>query len=337
MVLTPAEEMGAIRIMHLKRYWHKSMLIRPGRLKAADFLNEWELDRTLIFTLGLGLEQTIIYLYETAPNFDEFEQWIIKTAEKPLPENIARFNELVKSKNNIGSSPVRKVLDEEQLDFWKRNGYLILRNAVSKEDCEKTIETICEFIEISRDDPGTWYKPHPARKGIMVQLFQHPVLEKNRNSDTIRAAFEQLWNRTDLRVTTDRVGFNPPETADWKFPGPRLHWDTDLILPIPFGLQGLLYLADTTENQGAFSLVPGFQHRIDEWINGLPAGTDPAREDLYKLGCIPIAANAGDFIIWHHALPHGSSPNTSLNPRFVQYFTYEPFDTRQKTMVSGSL
>jgi len=85
----------------------------------------------------------------------------------------------------------------------------------------------------------------------MVQLFQHPVLEKNRNSDKIRMAFEQLWNHTDLRVSTDRVGFNPPETADWKFPGPRLPlgYRPGFCLS-RLGCKVLLYLADTEEKPG---------------------------------------------------------------------------------------
>jgi ectoine hydroxylase-related dioxygenase (phytanoyl-CoA dioxygenase family) len=127
-------------------------------------------------------------------------------------------------------------------------------------------------------------------------------------------------------MNTDRVSFNPPENERWQFPGPRLHWDVSLELPIPFGLQGLLYLSDTKENQGAFSLVPGFHNRIEEWINSLPAGTDPRTQDIYQLGVKSIAANAGDFIIWHQALPHGSSPNKATVPRIVQYINYIPID-----------
>ena len=286
--------------------------------------DEWQLDSTLLFTLGLGIEQTMIYLYQNAPSFDQFEQWIVDTAGQPSHETTNRFNKIFTGTADAEPTAIPNILDREQLAFWDENGYIILRNAVSKEDCEKTIETICRFIGVERDDPSTWYKHHSSRQGIMVQLFQDPMLEKNRNSNTIRYAFEQLWNRTDLWVSADRVGFNPPETKDWKFPGPRLHWDVELKLPIPFSLQGLLYLADTASNQGAFSLVPGFHNRIENWMNNLPQGADPANEDLNALGCIPIAANAGDFIIWHQALPHGSSPNTAAKPRFVQYITYGP-------------
>jgi len=323
--LTPAEETGDLQIMQLKRYWHKTMLMRQGLLRTDVLQDEWPLDKALLYTLGMGLEQTVIYLYNTAPAFNEFERWIIETKGKPSQQNIDRFNSIITGQNNSAPATIEKVLDDEQIAFWEQNGYLILRNAIPKEDCEKTIETICDFIQIKRDDPTTWYdNPHSSRQGIMVQLFQDPILEKNRDSEKIRKAYEQLYNRTDIWVSADRVGFNPPETPFWKFPGPRLHWDTELDLPIPFRLQGLLYLADTEENQGAFSLVPGFQNRIDSWLGSLPAGREPWRENLYALGCIPVAANAGDFIIWHQALPHGSSPNTSANPRFVQYFTYEP-------------
>ena len=43
----------------------------------------------------------------------------------------------------------------------------------------------------------------------------------------------------------------------------------------------------------------GIHTRINEWLNNLPAGTDPRTQDLYTLGAIPVAANAGDLIIWH--------------------------------------
>jgi ectoine hydroxylase-related dioxygenase (phytanoyl-CoA dioxygenase family) len=163
-----------------------------------------------------------------------------------------------------------------------------------------------------------------------VQLFQHPALEKNRRSARVRNAYEQLWGRKDLWVNTDRAGFNPPETELWKFPGPRLHWDVSLALPIPFGLQGILYLSDTQAHQGAFTLVPGFHNNIESWLGSLPADANPRTQDLYALGTYPVVANAGDFIIWHHALPHGSSPNTSAVPRIVQYINYAPLDAEER-------
>jgi Phytanoyl-CoA dioxygenase (PhyH) len=229
-----------------------------------------------------------------------------------------------------GTIDAPAILNEEDLHHWDTNGYVIVRDAVSKEDCRQTINLIYDFLGMKEDDPSTWYQPHPARQGIMVQLFQHPLLEKNRRSPKIRGAYEQLWGRNDLWMNTDRVSFNPPENEKWHFPGPRLHWDVSLELPIPFGLQGLLYLSDTESTQGAFTLVPGFHNKIEDWVRSLPPGTDPRQQDLYKLGAQPIAAKAGDFILWHQALPHGSSANTAARPRIVQYINYLPISAETK-------
>ena len=326
-------EKGSIGIMHLKRYWEKSLAKRDGSISQQAFQEEWNLDFTLLNTLGLGLEQTIKYLYQEKPGFDAFERWILNVNAGSIPDDtIQNFNQLlggglteIKEGNSIQDE-----LSQSDLDFWNANGYVILREAITKEDAKNTIDVICEFLGININDPSTWYEPHPAKQGIMIQLFQSPQLEKNRRSSKIRRAYEQLWQRTDLWCSTDRVSFNPPENEKWTFPGPRLHWDVSLELPIPFGLQGLLYLSDTKEDQGAFTLVPGFQNRIEAWINSLPPGTNPRTENLYELGTKPISAGAGDFILWHQALPHGSSPNTSVLPRFVQYINYMPIDAGVK-------
>lgn len=314
--------------MHLKRYWEKCIAWKEGRLQPDALQEEWNTDITMLAALGLGLEQTIKQVYLSSADFDVFEQWVMEVNNGRLAqEKIESFNQSVIHDTALSvPGNVNNVLSASEIDFWNENGYIILRNAVPKEDCDATIDVICDFINIKRNDPGTWYNEHPAKQGIMVQLFQHPLLQQNRETPIIKQAYEQLWGRKDIWLNTDRAGFNPPEITDWKFPGPGLHWDVSLQLPIPFGLQGILYLCDTAANQGAFTLVPGFHNRAEQWLKNLPPGTNPRTQDIHALGAIPVVAGAGDFIIWHHALPHGSSPNTSSIPRFVQYINYAPID-----------
>ncbi|MCX2583526.1 phytanoyl-CoA dioxygenase family protein [Pedobacter sp. MR22-3] len=323
--LSPSTQTGALGLMHIKRFWSKVMLRRANQLNDDMWRQEWQMDKTLLSVLGLGQEQTLTYVFQYAPAFEEFEQWIIRTAGTPPAEQVDKFNSLF-FKTPAVSESIPSILNDEELAFWAQNGYIIIKNVVPKADCQATVDVICDFLKIKLNEPETWYGPHTSRQGIMIQLFQHPLLQKNRQSARIRMAYEQLWQRTDIWVTTDRVGFNPPETDTWKFPGPDLHWDCGLDLPIPFNLQGLLYLTDTAPEQGAFTLVPGFHNRISEWLPSLPEGTNPRAENLHALGSFPIAAAAGDFVIWHQALPHGSRPNTSLKPRFVQYINYQPAD-----------
>ncbi|XZF15992.1 phytanoyl-CoA dioxygenase family protein [Chitinophagaceae bacterium MMS25-I14] len=327
-----SSELCGLGIMHLKRYWSRAMAIRKG-YTANSFGSEWMTDSALFAALNISVEPTIQFLYSHQPSLEAFEQWILDINNGILPrEKIQQFNALLSGQiEAVLQEKLPPVLTAADLAFWEENGYVIIRNAVPEADCVAAIDAICSFIGADLNDPATWYQAHPAKQGIMVQLFRNEALQRNRESLRIKAAYQQLWGRTDLLLNTDRASFNPPETAHYQYPGPHMHWDVSLAQPIPFGLQGLLYLSDTAANQGAFTLVPGFQHRIDDWLNNLPAGTDPRMEDLHALGSKPIAANAGDFIIWDQKLPHASSPNTSKLPRIVQYINYQPLDAGIKT------
>jgi AcrR family transcriptional regulator len=154
-------------------------------------------------------------------------------------------------------------------------------------------------------------------QGIMVQLFDHPAQRAIRELPRIHKAFAQLWGTADLIATTDRCGFHPPERDGVPFAGPHLHLDLrSLEPPIPFGLGGLIYLTDTPAEQGAFQCVPGFHRRIDR--------EPPATRDLSGMEGQPIPGAAGDLVIWHHALPHGATPNRGQRPRIVQYIKLHP-------------
>jgi hypothetical protein len=179
-------------------------------------------------------------------------------------------------------------------------------------------------IEAHPDDPASWDRPHPLRQNIMVQRFRGEPLERNRRNPRVRGAFEQLYGRRDIWPTVDRLGFNPPTPEECVAAPARLHWDVDLRQPVPFLLQGLIYLEDVAADQGAFSCVPGFQHRLDAWLRTLSPGSDPQMQDLDALGRVYVPGKAGDLVIWHQALPHGASRNTSRRPRLVQYLTYLP-------------
>jgi len=317
-------EGGKIGLYYLKKIWHyyQQLKIHPTEVEKI----EWKYINGAFNALGIGTEPTINYLMQDNSRFEQFESWIEENG-RISQSIIDQFNAVVSGKNEDKLLSKEKIFNKTELEQWDKDGYLILRNAIPKTDCEKTSNLIYNSINADCSDHSTWYKNHPMKQGIMIQLFNSPVLDKNRLSRKIRLAYQQLWNRNDLLVSMDRVSFNPPETELYKFPGPNLHWDVSLKKPIPFGLQGLLYLTDTDEDQGAFTLVPGFHKNIKEWLNQLDKDENPRDNNLLKqFRKKPIAAKAGDFIIWNQCLPHGSSPNTSSKPRIVQYINYQPLN-----------
>ena len=290
---------------------------------------EWSLDNVIYHGLRLPIEETVGFLYNGAPTFDEFEAWVLKCNGGAISEDsISEINKAILQLTTSQAAEsseeiVEQVLSPDQIEFWNTNGYLVVSDVFSAADIKAAEDAVWHHTGMNPTDDETWYL-RDREHGIMVQFFHHPALESIRRSPKLKNIFSCLWRTPDLLVSTDRVSFNPPERPGHEFPGPRLHWDVSLDLPIPFGVQGLVYLSDTVAEQGAFTCIPGFHTRIESWLGDLPAGADPRVRVLEDPGAVPVPGRAGDLVVWHQALPHGSSPNRADRPRIVQYVTMFP-------------
>ncbi len=300
------------RVRALEEFW----LHRTRRAPRPPCTDRWMADRILLDALGLGIEQTAAMLGRSRCGREEFEHWIEATAGPPDEERIARYHAWLDGAPPPAATAARlaaieaatPVLDGDDLDAWQRDGCVILRAAVSADEAAAAARALWTHLGADSDDQATWYAPNPR----------------------VHKAFAQLWGTADLWMTTDRMSFNAPERPDRPFPGPHLHWDVSLTTPIPFATQAILYLTDTAEDQGALTLVPGFHRRSEAWLAGLPDGADPRQQDL-SADARPVAAGAGDLIIWRHDLPHGASPNRGARPRLAQYVNmYSPTETAQR-------
>jgi ectoine hydroxylase-related dioxygenase (phytanoyl-CoA dioxygenase family) len=218
------------------------------------------------------------------------------------------------------------VFSQEDLCFWEENGYVVVPQAVPQANLDAVLAAMWEFLGMDAAAPDDWYRD-PLRKGGMVELYQHQALWDNRQHPKVHQAFSEIWATPKLWVSMDRVNMKPPVRADkpeWDHPG-FVHWDVDTAQrPIPFGVQGVLYLEDTSEDQGGFCCVPGFHRTFDEWVKSQPEDRDPRRPDLAELEVKAIPGKAGDLLIWHRLLAHGNGRNLTDKPRLAQYITMAP-------------
>jgi hypothetical protein len=317
----------ALGVRHLERL-RARMAARPRPLPAT--VVDGYLDHRLLDVLGLGLEQAFGYLAGAKPSSDELATWVLETAGRPDPLLVDRFNAVVTgdpypdaARRWLASvDAMEDVLSPEDMSFWRENGFVVLHDAVEPRDRERAVAMIWREVNGDPEDPDTWYRGKTRK--TMLQIFQDPALSAMRRSARVHKAFAQIWGTPDLIVSTDRCGFSAPLRAGETSKSPPMHWDFDFRYPERLATQGILYLTDTREDQGAFSVVPGFHHRLKEWLEGLPEGADPNAQDLEALGPHPIAGRAGDLIIWHGALPHGSRPNHHDRPRIVHYMNMYP-------------
>ena len=83
------------------------------------------------------MEDTIQFLYHEKPNLIQFKNW------NTINKNGLAHQEIP---NDI-------VFSDEELNFWNQNGYIVLKNAISKKDCIETQNAIWNFLEMNLQHP----------------------------------------------------------------------------------------------------------------------------------------------------------------------------------------
>ena len=295
----PITETGSLGVLHLKRLWGKRMHLLQNSMKQNKKPSEENLDAIVLDGLGLGIVEPDLFLFQNQPSYEEFEQWILNTlAGNFKTETVDRVNKAIRNyldcphnEYPLKASISDPVLSEADMAFWDENGYVIVRQAIPKEDARAAELVVWDFLGKDPANPESWYG---GEHTFWVPLFQHPAFIKNRQSWRIHKAFAQLWGTDDLLSTVDRASLNLPlQKDDMNLSGPsKLHWDASIAQPMVFRLQGILYLTDTAAEQGAFHCVPGFHHEISNWMESLSADADPRVEvtALVNRGSYPRVA-----------------------------------------------
>jgi ectoine hydroxylase-related dioxygenase (phytanoyl-CoA dioxygenase family) len=220
------------------------------------------------------------------------------------------------------------VFSPEDHEFFKENGYVVFHDAVPQENLDAVIQALFEHLEMDPNDPEDWYRL-PLKPGGMIEIYQHQALWDNRQFPRVHQAFSEIMGTEKLWVSIDRANFKPPSHPDHPEYDHKgfTHWDADTSrqpLVKRRRVQGVLYLADTAENQGGFQCVPDLYRCLEEWIPTQPADRNPRVPDLTGFEVKPIPGKAGDFLIWDVLLPHGNGHNTADRPRFSQFINMFP-------------
>lgn len=226
-----------------------------------------------------------------------------------------------------------RVLTEEQWQFWKENGYVVVKQAVPREQAEATASFLWEFEDKTPTDQETWYTEARAEIQMkelagtgMVEVYNNQHLWNNRQTQKVYDAFVDIWGTEKLWVTIDRANLNFPMRPGHEYKG-FIHWDYDPETK-PQNVQGVLALADQTdENMGGFQCIPWLFRNYDTWKLTQPDDRDHFKPDISgiedKLVKVPL--KAGDLLIFNSSEPHGIRPNRSEDKvRIAQYISMMP-------------
>ncbi len=264
---------------------------------------------------------------------------IAPTAHKDIPGNPSTAKSSnIKLNDRSNGKPLR-ILTEDDWKFWTTNGYIVIRNAVPKEQVKTLADFLWEFEEKDPKDPETWYAPPRAEMKMkeltntgMVELYNHQYLWDNRQYPKVHEAFCDIWGTEKLWVTIDRANLNLPIRPGYDYKG-FIHWDYDPETK-PQNVQGVLALADQNdENMGGFQCLPELFRTYDTWKLSQPEDRDHFKPDITGFDLVKVKLNAGDLLIFHSMQPHGIRPNLSGNKvRLAQYISMMPAEEENESL-----
>lgn len=256
-----------------------------------------------------------------------------KNEHQEIPGNPSTAKSSTLSLNTRTNHTPLRVLTESEWQFWIEKGYIVIKNAIPKEQATATADFLWEFEEKNPHDPNTWYTPPRAEMKMkelagtgMVEVYNHQQLWNNRQTQRVYDAFVDVWGTEKLWVTIDRANLNFPIKKGFEYKG-FIHWDYDPETK-PQNVQGVIALSDQTDlDMGGFQCIPWLFQNYDTWKLTQAQDRNHFQPDITGLEdkIEKVAMEAGDLLIFNSLLPHGIRPNRSNNKvRIAQYISMMP-------------
>jgi len=262
---------------------------------------------------------------------------------KDIPGNPSTAKSSIQKLRISASKDTLRVLTMDQWNFWIENGYVVVKNAVSREQALKTAEFIWEFDDKDPLDPSTWYAEARAEMEMkelagtgMVEVYNNQHLWNNRQTQRVYDSFVDIWGTEKLWTTIDRANLNFPIRPGFEYNG-FIHWDYDPDTK-PQNVQGVLALGDQTDQEmGGFQCIPWLYKNYDTWKLSQPEDRNKFQPDISNLEnkIVKVSLEAGDLLIFNSNQPHGIRPNNSKDKvRIAQYISMMPAQEDDTNLVN---
>ncbi len=232
-------------------------------------------------------------------------------------------------------------LSEEQADKFRRDGYLVVENAVDADVLSRLKNDFAKWVEESRDHTENYGETLDGRPRFDLEpghTSDKPGLRRvNAPLEVSEAYFEAMASSRMTDCVADLVGPNVKfhhSKINSKLPGgtTAVKWHQDF----PFTphsnddvVTALLMVDDVTDANGPLEVVAGSHtgeiHGL--WHDGIFTGAvaDNIAEECQSKA-VRCTGPAGSVCLMHTRLLHGSPPNQSQSPRTLFICVYSAED-----------
>lgn len=204
------------------------------------------------------------------------------------------------------------MLDSSDIQFYRDNGYLVVKNLFNDEMIFKGLSAIDEIL--SRSDADENSEKEPKDNAIVRRIWSPTkkhmafveLAEDKQLLDIVQHLIGEniVFHYSKLNMKGPKVGSLVEWHQDFSY---YPHTNSDL-------LTALIFLDDATIENGCLQVVPGshkhglLSHNIDDFFRGKIQGVN-------ENDAIYIEAEAGDVLFLHCLTMHASAVNTSSIPR----------------------
>lgn len=214
---------------------------------------------------------------------------------------------------------MQKILTPEQIQSFKRDGYLLVRGLYTPEeirDIAAWTEEVSQYPEI----PGKYMMYFEQSQ---LQPGQR-ILNRMEDIEPFHRGFSEVFNGTKMKgcvdllfeeesvLFKDKINFKMPGGDGFKaHQDVQAGWDRYASLHIT----ALVSIDASTHDNGCLELAPGYHNR-----GLLGESWKPLPED--ELDYVACPTEPGDAVFFDSFIPHRSKPNLTDKPRRVLYVTY---------------
>jgi ectoine hydroxylase-related dioxygenase (phytanoyl-CoA dioxygenase family) len=242
----------------------------------------------------------------------------------------------------------RHLTDAEVEAFWE-DGFIVVKNVLDEQTIETAKRAILDMVPKDLVFPDHFashsgrLKPHQPDGD---QSFYTPELLPLMYNEKLYGVMTDLFETEYLQVRDGSVGITIKDAGPAGLTQ-KLHLDmrrptrdqlTRELIRFDVGMGGCYYLSDVEENGAGIHVIRGGHKMAEEIFFNEEDGLERFENwrNINDLApSMEVTAQAGDFVLMHHMMPHGASRNKNAVPRVAQFTRFYRLSEEQARQAPG--
>ncbi|MFJ9034289.1 phytanoyl-CoA dioxygenase family protein [Streptomyces sp. NPDC102274] len=240
------------------------------------------------------------------------------------------------------------VLSQEEIDVFWRDGYLLIRDVLTKSEARHFAGLILDLLPRDLGIPRHWEAVDGRFKPFCTpgnQTFDGPEFIPLYQNERLYRVMVQILRHSRLLVRDGSVAItmrndtpHESELSQDLHIDPAVPEDVDefLLTNAEVEIGGCYYFTDVEPGGGALHVVRGGHRIVEEEAAAAPRGRQlyDKWRNIPHLRTTEVTGEAGSFVLTHHLLPHAASHNRNPEARVAQFFRYarddQPWDDGER-------